>query len=115
MRSLAGGRAAVGQFTAIALVLCSVFVLASIASAAGLRGSRGSPIPVRVTFPIPSSKGWTVRVNKSAADIDLTQAALAARRAVGLPAIGESPAVRAAVSAVLAGGDAQGAFTSKGG
>jgi hypothetical protein len=50
-----------------------------------------------------------------AADTDLTQAALDARKAVNLPAIGENPAVLAAAGAVLGGGDPQGAFTSAGG
>src|SRR5262245_33689716 len=50
-----------------------------------------------------------------AADTDLTAGALAARKAVGLPAIEASAAVRAAATAVLDGGDPQGAFASNGG
>jgi hypothetical protein len=50
-----------------------------------------------------------------AADTDLTPAALEARKAVGLPAVGANPAVRAAAGAVLERGDPQGAFTSEGG
>jgi hypothetical protein len=50
-----------------------------------------------------------------ASDTDLTSATLAARKAVGLPAIAENSAVLAAAGAVLDRGDAQGAFTSKGG
>jgi hypothetical protein len=50
-----------------------------------------------------------------AADTDLTPLALKARKAVGLPAVGANPAVRAAAGAVLEGGDPQRAFTSEGG
>jgi hypothetical protein len=50
-----------------------------------------------------------------AADTDLTPAALQARKAVGLPAVAENPAVLAAARAVLDGGDPRGAFTSSGG
>jgi hypothetical protein len=50
-----------------------------------------------------------------AADTDLTPVVLKARKAVGLPAVGANPAVRAAAGAVLEGGDPQGAFTSEGG
>jgi hypothetical protein len=50
-----------------------------------------------------------------AADSDLTAAALDARKAVGLPAVTESPAVAAAAGAVLDGADSHGAFVSKGG
>ena len=50
-----------------------------------------------------------------AADVNLTSTALDARKAVALPAIQETPAVRAAAGAVLDGGDAQRAFTSSGG
>ncbi len=50
-----------------------------------------------------------------AADIDLTPLALKERKAVGLPAVGANPAVRAAAGAVLEGGNPQSAFTSEGG
>jgi len=50
-----------------------------------------------------------------AADTDLTGAALAARKAVGLPAVTENPAVLAAAGAVLKGGDAKALFASLGG
>src|SRR4051812_49655295 len=50
-----------------------------------------------------------------AAGGDLTPQVLKARAAVGAPVVGATPAVRAAVGAVLAGGDAQGAFASAGG
>src|SRR5262245_33407440 len=46
---------------------------------------------------------------------DLTPAAIEARKAVGLPSVTASPAVSAAVAAVVQGGDAQAAFTSAGG
>jgi hypothetical protein len=48
----------------------------------------------------------------TAADSDLTSDVLAARKAVGLPAIAANPAVSAAVGAMLAGAAPQGAFTS---
>jgi hypothetical protein len=51
----------------------------------------------------------------TAADTDLTPVVLKARKAVGLPAVGANPAVRAAARAVLEGGDPQEAFTSEGG
>ena len=50
-----------------------------------------------------------------AAGNDLTPVALKARKEVGLPTVGASPAVRAAAGAVLEGGDPQEAFTSEGG
>src|SRR3954447_24655496 len=50
-----------------------------------------------------------------AADTDLTPAALAARKAVGLPAVAENPAVLAAAGAVLNGGDTKAVFASLGG
>lgn len=50
-----------------------------------------------------------------AADNDLTPAVLKARKAVGLPAIRASPAVRAAAGAVLEGADPQEAFAAEGG
>jgi hypothetical protein len=51
-----------------------------------------------------------------ATDVDLTTAALLARNEVGLPAIGQNPAVLAAAGVVLDGGkNAQGVFTSEGG
>lgn len=50
-----------------------------------------------------------------ATDDDLTPVALKARTAVGLPAIGANPAVRAAAGAVLEGRNPQSAFTSEGG
>jgi hypothetical protein len=51
-----------------------------------------------------------------AADIDLTSAAQVARSQVGLPAVGENPAVLAAAGALLDGvRNPQGVFTSSGG
>ena len=50
-----------------------------------------------------------------AADTDLTKAATAARKAVGLPAVPENSAVLSAAGAVFNGGDAKALFTSLGG
>jgi hypothetical protein len=50
-----------------------------------------------------------------AADTDLTQSALQARAAVGLPTIAENPAVLAAAGSVLDGADAQRTFLTNGG
>jgi hypothetical protein len=50
-----------------------------------------------------------------AADSDLTASALAARKAVGLPAVAENSAIFAAATAVLDGSDVGGTFASKGG
>ena len=49
------------------------------------------------------------------ADFDLTSSFVRARSAVGLPAVGSNPSVRAAADAALGRGDAQSAFTSNGG
>ena len=76
--------------------------------------------PTRAVGTVALSAGavtlWFLLASAAgAADTDLTPAALEARKAVGLPAIGASPAVRAAAGAVLEGRDAEGAFTSGGG
>ena len=50
-----------------------------------------------------------------AADVDLTPSVLKDRAAVGLPAVGANPAVRAAAAALLGGQDPKAAFSSAGG
>lgn len=59
--------------------------------------------------PLPTSAA------RATGNTDLTASSLSARAAVGLPVIAESPAVQAAASAVLAGTNAQAAFSGAGG
>jgi hypothetical protein len=77
------------------------------------RASRTSGLVVLGTGALAS---WLVLASAApAADTDLTPAALQARKAVGLPQVAANPAVQAAAAAVLSGGDAQAAFSSRGG
>jgi hypothetical protein len=56
--------ASMRRMTVLALGL--VFVTgASVALAAGPRGSRGNPYPIKTVVPLPEWEPWSLRVNSS--------------------------------------------------
>ena len=52
------------RMTALALGL-ALMAGASLALAAGPRGSRGNPYPIRTVVPLPEAGGWSLRINSS--------------------------------------------------